>query len=40
MTVQDPLDQLPSALFPALPVCWAVLDDLQTEDALEELEDG
>ena len=37
MTAHDAADHLPVGLFPALPVCWALLDDLETEDALEEL---
>lgn len=39
MTSYDRTDQLPTALFPALPVCWATLTDIETEDALEELAD-
>lgn len=39
MTTPDQTDQLPSDLFPTLPVCWATLDELQTEDALDELAD-
>jgi hypothetical protein len=39
MTIRDAADQLPAGLFPPLPVCWALLDDLETEDALDELQD-
>ena len=33
------IDQLPAELFPTLPVCWATMTDLETEDALDELQD-
>ena len=39
MTTRDPADALPNALFPALPVCWAFLDDPEIEDLLDELAD-
>jgi hypothetical protein len=39
MTHPDHLDQLPPDLFPTLTVCWATLDEIQTEDALDELQD-
>ena len=39
MTTNDPIDQLPAALFPTIPVCWATMTDRETEDALDELED-
>jgi hypothetical protein len=39
MTTPEVTDQLPNALFPTLSVCWATMDDLQTEDALDELAD-
>lgn len=39
MTNPEHVDQLPPDLFPTLAVCWATMDDLQTEDALDELQD-
>jgi hypothetical protein len=39
MTHPEHIDQLPPDLFPTLAVCWATMDDLQTEDALDELQD-
>ena len=39
MTHPERLEQLPPDLFPTLTVCWATLDELQTEDALDELQD-
>ena len=39
MTTQHPIDQLPAALFPTIPVCWATMTDPETENALDELED-
>ncbi|HEX3827248.1 MAG TPA: hypothetical protein VHV82_08255 [Sporichthyaceae bacterium] len=39
MTHPDRTEQLAADLFPTLPVCWAELNEVQTEDALEELAD-
>lgn len=39
MTIHDRTDHLPTALFPAMPVCWATLTEIENEDALEELAD-
>jgi hypothetical protein len=39
MTAPEQTEQLPNELFPTLPVCWATMNDLQTEDALDELQD-
>lgn len=32
-------DRIPAELCPILPVCWATMDELQTEDALDELQE-
>lgn len=39
MTTPETIEQLPEPLFQKLPVCWATMGDLQTEDALDELAD-
>ncbi|MBA3743173.1 hypothetical protein [Sporichthya sp.] len=39
MTSPEYTDNLPPDLFPTFPVCWATLSDVETEDALEELDD-
>jgi hypothetical protein len=39
MTSPEYTDNLPPDLFPTFPVCWATLTEVETEDALEELDD-
>ncbi|WP_019873092.1 hypothetical protein [Sporichthya polymorpha] len=39
MTSPDDLVSLSPEMFPTFPVCWATLTEIETEDALEELED-
>ncbi|MGQ0631520.1 MAG: hypothetical protein ACT4P1_10790 [Sporichthyaceae bacterium] len=39
MTSHEFTDSLPPELFPTFPLCWATLTEVETEDALEELED-
>ena len=39
MTSPEYTGNLPRYLFLTFPVCWATLTEVETEDALEELED-
>lgn len=39
MTTHGHTENLPAELFPTFPICWATLTDIETEDALDELED-
>jgi hypothetical protein len=39
LSTHEPTRQLPPELFPCMSVCWATLSELETEDALEELDD-
>jgi hypothetical protein len=39
MTAPHQAEQLTSEMFPTFPLCWATLNESQTEDALDELAD-